>query len=350
MNKTTLISGTIKGIQIVDLSIKQPNKNASKKYIIKLKKNKNSSINNSINNDSLISIKENISNKNTSISSKTKQTSSISSNQKIRKIKNNPSNKNTNKNFIKIKLNQKNNLNNNNNNINLPRPNPKKNILIYNHKEPKINSKLLSHSKSKTIKANTQDKKIRNTFNNKISENSNSNLNLNITNSKRDFNMNNKKMKSEPNTKRKNFEENDDFYLPIKSKDIIKDLRKKIKYVFKKILTKNSIVDAGSFVRSSGHNLEINSSVDSINYRKINKDIKKENKIIKKMRTNNKTYIVSKDRHGMNKNNKNNIKNISNKNYNSNNIKNNSSIRLEEFSKFYNEIYGIEVNDINIEE
>ena len=39
MNKTTLISGTIKGIQIVDLSIKQPNKNASKKYIIKLKKN-----------------------------------------------------------------------------------------------------------------------------------------------------------------------------------------------------------------------------------------------------------------------------------------------------------------------
>ena len=329
MNKTTLISGTIKGIQIVDLSIKQPNKNASKKYIIKLKKNKNSSINNSINNDSLISIKENISNKNTSISSKTKQTSSISSNQKIRKIKNNPSNKNTNKNFIKIKLNQKNNLNNNNNNnINLPRPNPKKNILIYNHKEPKINSKLLSHSKSKTIKANTQDKKIRNTFNNKISENSNSNLNLNITNSKRDFNMNNKKMKSEPNTKRKNFEENDDFYLPIKSKDIIKDLRKKIKYVFKKILTKNSIVDAGSFVRSSGHNLEINSSVDSINYRKINKDIKKENKIIKKMRTNNKTYIVSKDRHGMNKNNKNNIKNISNKNYNSNNIKNNSSIRL----------------------
>ena len=68
MNKTTLISGTIKGIQIVDLSIKQPNKNASKKYIIKLKKNKNSSINNSTNNDSLISIKENISNKNTSIS------------------------------------------------------------------------------------------------------------------------------------------------------------------------------------------------------------------------------------------------------------------------------------------
>ncbi len=329
MNKTSLVSGTIKGIQIVDLGLNQTGiKNSSKKYMIKLKKNKNSSINNSINNDSLISIKENISNKNTSISSKTKQTSSISSNQKIRKIKNNPSNKNTNKNFIKIKLNQKNNLNNNNNNINLPRPNPKKNILIYNHKEPKINSKLLSHSKSKTIKANTQDKKIRNTFNNKISENSNSNLNLNITNSKRDFNMNYKKMKSEPNTKRKNFEENDDFYLPIKSKDIIKDLRKKIKYVFKKILTKNSIVDAGSFVRSSGHNLEINSSVDSINYRKINKDIKKENKIIKKMRTNNKTYIISKDRHGMNKNNKNNIKNISNKNYNSNNIKNNSSIRL----------------------
>ena len=89
MNKTSLVSGTIKGIQIVDLGLKQNNtKNSSKKYMIKLKKNKNSSTNNSINNDSLISIKENISNKNTSISSKTKQqTTSISSNQKNRKIK-----------------------------------------------------------------------------------------------------------------------------------------------------------------------------------------------------------------------------------------------------------------------
>ena len=74
MNKTSLVSGTIKVIQIVDLGLKQNNiKNSSKKYVIKLKKTKNSTINNSINNDLLISIKENISNKNTSISSKTKQ-------------------------------------------------------------------------------------------------------------------------------------------------------------------------------------------------------------------------------------------------------------------------------------
>ena len=89
MNKANLVSGTIKGIQIVDLGLKQNNlKNSSKKCMIKLKKNKNSSTNNSITNDSIISIKENISNKNTSISSKTKQqTSSISSNQRIKKIK-----------------------------------------------------------------------------------------------------------------------------------------------------------------------------------------------------------------------------------------------------------------------
>ena len=74
MNKTLLVSGTIKVIQIVDLGLKQNNiKNSSKKYVIKLKKTKNSTTNNSINNDLLISIKENISNKNTSISSKTKQ-------------------------------------------------------------------------------------------------------------------------------------------------------------------------------------------------------------------------------------------------------------------------------------
>jgi len=73
MNKTSLVSGTIKVIQIVDLGLKQSNiKNSSKKYVIKLKKTKNSTTNNSINNDLLISIKENISNKNTSISSKTK--------------------------------------------------------------------------------------------------------------------------------------------------------------------------------------------------------------------------------------------------------------------------------------
>ena len=350
MNKTSLISGTIKGIQIVDLGLKQNNtKNSSKKYMIKLKKNKNSSTNNSINNDSLISFKENISNKNTSISSKPKQqTTSISSSQKNRKIKctNNQLNKNSNKNFIKIKLNQKNN--NNNNNI-LPRPTQKQKN-IYN-KEPKVIKKLLSHSKSK--KPNTQGNIIRNTFNNKIqndninininnnlinSDNSNSNLNINISNSKKEFFINIKKMKSEPNTKRQIFTDNGDFFLPKNNRFILtKEQKRKIKIVFKKILTLNSDVD--SFIRSSRHNLEINSSVDSINYRKINKDNfgnknNGEKKLIKKMRTNNKTYIVSKDRKNINKINKN---DFNQKNYNSNNIKNNNiKIGFNDHHKIYN--------------
>ena len=358
MNKTSLVSGTIKGIQIVDLSLKQNNqKNSSKKYVIKLKKNKNSSNNNSITNDSLISIKENISNKNTSISSKPKQqTTSISSNQKPRKIKNqnnisnnnsNQINKNMNKNFIKIKLNQK------NNNL-LPRPVQKQKYIFNNHNnETKVIKKLLSHSKGK--KPNTQGNIIRNTFNNKIQDenininsnlnvsgNSNSNLNININTSKLDFFLSKEKIKSEPNTKRQIFPENSDFFIPkIKNREILtKEQKRKIKIVFKKILTMNSDVD--SFIRSSRHNLEINSSVDSINYRKINKENFGKNnlgnknninincnnddkKIIKKMRTNNKTYIVSKDRKNLNKINKN---NISQKNYNSNNIKNNNNIKI----------------------
>ena len=351
MNKTNLVSGTIKGIQIVDLGFKQNNiKTSSKKYIIKLKKNKNSSINNSINNDSLISIKENISNKNTSISSKTKhQTTSISSNQKTRKIKgnnnNNQKNININKNFIKIKLNQKNNNINNNNKI-LPKPIQKQKY-IYNN-EPKVIKKLLSHSKSK--KPNTQGNIIRNTFNNKIndsninnnfnnSDHSNKNLNLKISTSKKEFFIIKKKItKSEPNTKRQIFSESNDFFIPKINRDLLtKEQKRKIKIVFKKILTLNSDVDSASFIGSSRHNLEINSSVDSINYRKINKDNfgKKnfgknnvnngEKKYIKKMKTNNKTYIVSKDRKHLNKINK---SNINQKNYNSNNIKNNNNIKI----------------------
>ena len=344
MNKTSLISGTIKGIQIVDLGLNQTNiKNSSKKCMLKLKKAKNSS-NNSVNNDSLISFKENISNKNTSISSKTKQqTTTISSSQKNRKLKNNYEN-NKNKNFIKIKLNQK-----NNNNI-LPRPimQKQKNNLcnninninnIINH-EPKVIKKLLSHSKTK--KPNTQGNIIRNTFNNKIqemkninnnfdnSENSNNNLNINISTSKKDFFIYKKKIKSEPNTKREIFEENGDFFMPKKNSYLLtKEQKRKIKIVFKKILTLNSDVDSASFIRSSRHNLEINSSVDSINYRKINKDnLGKNNnkkKLIKKMKTNNKTYIVSKDRKNINKINKNSIEH---KNYNSNNIKNNNNMKI----------------------
>ena len=349
MNKTSLISGTIKGIQIVDLGLNQTNiKNSSKKYMIKLKKNKNSSTNNSVNNDSLISFKENISNKNTSISSKNKQqTTTISSSQKSRKIKSNNennnfniNNKNMNKNFIKIKLNNQ----KINNNI-LPRPliqkhkNVYSNIIHNNNNEPKVIKKLLSHSKSK--KPNTQGNIIRNTFNNKIqkinnnnfdnSENSNNNLNINISTSKKDFFFYKKKIKTEPNTKREIFAENNDFFVPKKNSYILtKEQKRKIKIVFKKILTLNSDVESASFIRSSRHNLEINSSVDSINYRKINKENlgKNNNKkqLIKKMKTNNKTYIVSKDRkNNISKINKNSIEH---KNYNSNNIKNNDNIKI----------------------
>ena len=349
MNKTSLISGTIKGIQIVDLGLNQTGiKNSSKKYMIKLKKNKNSSTNNSVNNDSLISFKENISNKNTSISSKNKQqTTTISSSQKSRKIKSNNensqlylNNKNINKNFIKIKLNNQ----KINNNI-LPRPliqkhkNVYSNIIHNNNNEPKVIKKLLSHSKSK--KPNTQGNIIRNTFNNKIkkinnnnfdnSENSNNNLNINISTSKKDFFFYKKKIKTEPNTKREIFAENNDFYVPKKNSYILtKEQKRKIKIVFKKILTLNSEVESASFIRSSRHNLEINSSVDSINYRKINKENlgKNNNKkqLIKKMKTNNKTYIVSKDRkNNISKINKNSIEH---KNYNSNNIKNNDNMKI----------------------
>ena len=364
MNKTNLVSGTIKGIQIVDLGLKQSSlKNSSKKCMIKLKKNKNSSTNNSITNDSIISIKENISNKNTSISSKTKQqTSSISSNQKIRKVKDNNNiynkqiNKNTNKNFIRIKISQKNNnnkneninINNINNNKILSKPIIQKQKYLYNN-EPRMIKKILSHSKNK--KPNTQRNIIRNTFNNKInndnidinnnlniSGNSNSNINMNISASKKDFFINKEKIKSEPNTKRQIFSDNNDFFIPRKNREILtKEQKRKIKLVFKKILTMSSDLDAASFIRSSRHNLEINSSVDSINYRKINKENfgknnfegnnnnKRDLKIIKKMKSNNKTYIVSKDRKNLNKINKN---NISKKNYNSNNIKNNNNIKI----------------------
>ena len=345
MNKTSLISGTIKGIQIVDLGLNQTNiKNSSKKYMIKIKKNKNSSTNNSVNNDSLISFKENISNKNTSISSKTKQqTTTISSSQKSRKIKCNnennqfPINKNINKNFIKIKLNQK-----GNNNV-LPRPIMQKHKNVYsniinNNIEQKVIKKLLSHSKSK--KQNTQGNIISNTFNNKIqkfnynnfdnSENSNNNLNINISTSKKDFFIYKKKIKTEPNTKREIFSENGDFFVPKKNSYILtKEQKRKIKIVFKKILTLNSDVESASFIRSSRHNLDLNSSVDNINYRKINKEnLGKSNnakKLIKKMKTNNKTYIVSKDRKNINKINKNSIEQ---KNYNSNNVKNNNNIKM----------------------
>ena len=330
MNKTNLVSGTIKGIQIVDLGLKQSSlKNSSKKCMIKLKRNKNSSTNNSITNDSIISIKENISNKNTSISSKTKQqTSSISSNQKIRKVKDNNNiynkqiNKNTNKNFIRIKISQKNNnnkneninINNINNNKILSKPIIQKQKYIYNN-EPRMIKKILSHSKNK--KPNTQRNIIRNTFNNKInndnidinnnlniSGNSNSNINMNISASKKDFFINKEKIKSEPNTKRQIFSENNDFFIPRKNREILtKEQKRKIKLVFKKILTMSSDLDAASFIRSPRHNLEINSSVDSINYRKINKENfgknnfegnnnnKRDLKIIKKMKSNNKTYI-----------------------------------------------------------
>ena len=140
MNRNNLVPGTIKGIQIVDLEKKFHNKSLSKHYAIKLKKPKNSSyFNNSINNDSsLITPKENISNKNTSISSKTKPQnhSSISSNQnnnKNLKIKGQIITKNNKRNLLKVKSNPK----NNNNNNNLPKPSnqSQKEIIVYKEKK-----------------------------------------------------------------------------------------------------------------------------------------------------------------------------------------------------------------------
>ena len=101
-NKNNLVPGTIKGIQIVDLEKKIHNKSSSKHYSIKLNKSKNSNYsNNSINNDfSMFSPKDNMSSKNVTIYSKTKQ---LKNNNKSIRIKGQIMIKNHKGNIIKIK-------------------------------------------------------------------------------------------------------------------------------------------------------------------------------------------------------------------------------------------------------
>ena len=333
MNRNNLVPGTIKGIQIVDLEKKFHNKSLSKHYAIKLKKPKNSSyFNNSINNDSsLITPKENISNKNTSISSKTKPQnhSSISSNQnnnKNLKIKGQIITKNNKRNLLKVKSNPK---NNNNNNNNLPKPSnqSQKEIIVY--KEKKIGKKTLSNSKNK--KPNTQSSIIRNNNSNQ---------------SKKEKNVI-RKLKSEPNIKkccfyndfyRKNIENGNNIINHNKNNINEREQKSKIKNFFKRILTVNTDMEQISFIKSSlpTSNFELNSSQDSINYNEKKFDIKNKTKNIKrsihKSMTNNKAYIVSKEKDknskGKIKNNQINKiikKNINYKNYNSNKIKDNNN-------------------------
>ena len=320
MNKNNLVPGTIKGIQIVDLEKKIHNKSTSKNSAIKLNKSKNlNNFNNSINNDSssLICPKENYSNKNASISSKTKpQHISISSNQnnnnnKNVKIKGNTLSKNNNKNFVKIKSNPKNN--------NLPKPTNTKQKEIIIYKEKKIVKKQLSFSKNK--KPNTQGSILRN---------------INNSNYSQKQEKSSIKLKSEENEKHCQFFNdnnddnffNDDSYINnnIKKKIYNNKNKRKIKVVFKRILSMNTDMDQTSFIKSSipTSNLELNSSLDSINFhqkkreRKIRSRRKNLKKSIKKSVTNNRTYIISKDKSERKKilNNNHKIKNRSNQRLN----------------------------------
>ena len=294
MNKSNLVSGTIKGIQIVDLEKKIHNKNSSKYYAIKFNKTKHlNNFNNSINNDSsLISPKDNISNKNTSISSKPKPQPkiSISSNQnntKNIKIKRNIMTKDNKRNLIKIKSNQK----NNNKNMEKPIEQKQKELLVY--KEKRDEKKVLSYSKNKKI--NTQISLIRKIDN---------------SNPKKKAQNPIKKLKSEPLKKCcficDNYGENINNEYKILYE---KEQKRKLKLVFKRILAKNNDMEQISSLKSiHTSNFEINSSLDNINCYKDKKDIfysdKDKNgiKLIKKSKTNNREYIISKDKNEKEKN------------------------------------------------
>ena len=288
MNKNNLVPGAIKGIQIVDLEKKINNKSTSKNSAIKLNKPKNlNNFNNSSNNDSssLFFPKENYSNKNVPISSKAKpQHISTSSNQnnnnnKNVKIKGSTFSKNNNKNFLKIKSNSK------NNNLLKPVNTKQKEIIIY--KEKKIVKKQLSFSKNK--KPNTQGSIIRN---------------INNSNYSQKQGKTSMKLKSEENEKNYQFFNdynddnffNDDSYINnnIKKKLYYNQNKRKLKIVFKRILSMNTDMDQTSFIKSSmpTSNLELNSSLESINIhqkkkeRKIRSRRKNLKKSIKKSVTN----------------------------------------------------------------
>ena len=330
-NKNTLVPGTIKGIQIVDLEKKIYNKSSSKQYSIRFNKQKNyNNFNNSINNDSsLFSPKDNLTNKNIAIISKIKQQPhiTISSNQnngKNIKIKGNIIVKTNKRNILKIKSNPKNNKINN-----FPKPaKPKqKEILIYRDKQ--VAKKLLSYSQSR-----------RPSMQGTISKNNNNNSN-HVKKEKNSI----KKMKSEPNSKKCFLlSENNENYLNKEYRNFYdNEQKRKIRLVFKKILTMNTDIEQISFIKSSitTTNYDINTSFNNI---------EKKDKNFKKSKTINKTYIISKDKIDRDKSDKiqkknivqakkiikKNINNINNsKNYNSNNSnvssnKNNNSLYLKE--------------------
>ena len=284
MNRNNLVPGTIKGIQIVDLEKKINNK---KQNAMKLNKSKNT--NNSINNDSsLTTPKDNLSNKNALINLKPKQQPhiSISSNQnnnRNAKIKGNIITKNNNRNILKIKSNP-------NNNLPKPSNNRQKDIVTSKEKEKRTVIKLLSYSKNK--KPITQGSIIRNINNpNKLQ-------NPVI------------EMKSEENEKNSFFNDNfDENYY--KEDSFMKrnfhnnnlygnQQRRKLKIIFKRILSMNADDDQISFIKSSipTSNLELNSSLESINFheKKRKGKMKKNKKLIKKSVTNHRAYIISKDR------------------------------------------------------
>lgn len=304
MNKSNLVSGIIKGIQILELEKKNYNKSQTKQNELKSTKPKNSNnYNNSVNNDSsILFAKDSISNKNTSISSKTKQHStyiSISSNNtNNKKIKNNNNNqppKNNKTNLMKIKINQKNYKN-------LPKPgnHKQKNFVIYRDK--KVSKKLLSYSKNKN--SNTQENIINKVNYFKIEENLG------------------KSVKSEPNRKIK---ENDIIMkrkLNLSSNNYNVSEKNKLKLAFKRILTENTET---SVLKSSLYN----SSLDSIIYHDKKLIHTKENNnsnFVKKNIMSKKSFIISKDVINKDKDDNNIIiKKIEQKCYNSNNIKNQNS-------------------------
>ena len=330
--KNNLVSGTIKGIQIVDLEKKINNNSKSNKYYsIKFNKTKNlNNFNNAINNDlSFISPKDSISNKNPTNSSKIRPRPhiTISSNHndnKNAKIKNNIITKNNKRNLLKIKSNTK-----KSNNFPKPIEQRQKEIVIF--KEKKEGKKLLENSKNKKIEINN-------------------NINNNIYNSiPKKLNNPIKKLKSEPNMKKLNYSrDNSGGNMNYKNKNLYeKDQKRQLKLVFRRILSMNTEADHISYIKTSiptinceiGTTIDINNCYDEKKERK-NKD-KNSIKYIKKSKTNNKSYIISKDKNENEKNNDN-IKykekrlnkiikkNINKDNYNSNNSKNNQSLYLKE--------------------
>ena len=163
-NKNNLVPGTIKGIQIVDLEKKIHNKSSSKHYSIKLNKSKNSNYsNNSINNEfSMFSPKDNMSSKNASINSKTKQLKNHNNNNKSIRIKGQIMTKNHKGNIIKIKsisTQKKKNINHNHYNAGSSNNNNVSNVVSANNQSIKGNGNVNKYKIIKKIKNNIKNYK-----------------------------------------------------------------------------------------------------------------------------------------------------------------------------------------------